>query len=298
MHNLDFRTLSPRRARGLVEESVKERVALNLEPWGKADRAKALKALRSYGPRRVASTPAGRAYFYWVQERNIHSRGEKQHQQYTKKIAQARERIKSLGNPSAHMRISTHVAVLGSSLGNPWILQDNGGLIPPTLPPNVSKVMPLPREKEKHPYEGIIQGPPSSINVLLQPSSRINIISPRRATESAGPLRSNPAIRVARTKRAAGPAGGKRPCDSTPDPTRTPPHQYWRFGAGDNQPRRSQFSAVTRVVRKRPLPPVAHKRAKPHHECDICSNVSHCYDCARIWFDKKSKCPHCKGPVH
>lgn len=41
--NLRAIPLSFQRASGLVEESIKERVVLNLEPWGEGDRANAIK---------------------------------------------------------------------------------------------------------------------------------------------------------------------------------------------------------------------------------------------------------------
>ncbi|KAJ7913282.1 hypothetical protein B0H13DRAFT_1873966 [Mycena leptocephala] len=244
--NLRVIPLSFQRASGLVEESMKEQVVLNLEPWGEGDRANAIKALRSYGPRRMTNTSAGRDYFRLVAERN----------------------------------------------SNPWILLDNRALIPPTPPPNV--VPPAPPARgilslpspprladallDKQPYKAIIQGPPSSINIPLQPSSRINIISPPQTAASAGPSRTKTSISGARTKverPARRATAAKQRRASTPDPSRTPPRQYWRFGLGDNQRRRSESSAVTRVVHKSHKHPIAHEKGKAHHKCDICDNISY-----------------------
>ncbi|KAJ7813174.1 hypothetical protein B0H13DRAFT_1925663 [Mycena leptocephala] len=190
-------------------------------------------------------------------------------------------------------------------LSNPF-LHDNGDLIPPTVKDNGDLITPaqapprIPRTGiapitpfttsvntllARVPYKGIIQGPPSSIDpslrltacVLVQrktlsAAARINIITPPRKTTGAGPSRNKIA-------------------------------------------RRSLMGAAA-SKKNRQGPPIAKEHAKPDHQCEICKNVSYvvleraclcpelttpidvAFNCARMWFDKKRECPHCKTPMN
>ncbi|KAJ7888020.1 hypothetical protein B0H13DRAFT_1888570 [Mycena leptocephala] len=89
LHHSRIRTPPPeshRRAALLVRESQLERETWTRESWVEVDRPRAVQALRSYTPRRLATVPEGLAYLRSIQHRDRFAKGLTAHKRYSQAI--------------------------------------------------------------------------------------------------------------------------------------------------------------------------------------------------------------------
>ncbi|KAJ7469919.1 hypothetical protein B0H11DRAFT_2238056 [Mycena galericulata] len=184
----------------------------------------------------------------------------------------------------------------GSSVQNPWVLDDRNRL--KLAHPQRNKTKPDPLD---HPHD---EDPPvPELRINKGPPSRIGRTSPdpwpdRWASMSvpsaAGPVRTETSIRSARDETHQLMQGERQ---SSPT-VATPPPPGLHNGA-----RREEPLTASALYIGNARPPVL-ATPKPHHVCGLCRDVkshpvsylcghSHCFVCVRVWLEKHWTCPEC-----